>query len=97
MLNEIREINCSLAKDLYKSLRKRIEERSTVYSPLLNFLENPNKESDFDKDLNTTLIKSELKALSLRLVKVPEKNSISLDLYNSISDEDTTSYYYFHC
>ena len=33
-------------KDLYKSLRKRIEERRTVYSALLNFLKNPNKESD---------------------------------------------------
>ena len=32
MLNEIRTINSSLAKDLYKSLRKRIEERRTVYS-----------------------------------------------------------------
>ena len=42
MLNEIRAINCSLAKDLYKSLRKRIEERRTVYSPLQNFLRNPN-------------------------------------------------------
>ena len=44
MLNEIGAINCSLAKDLYKSLRKRIEERKTIYSPPLNFLKNPNKE-----------------------------------------------------
>ena len=43
-----------------------------MYSPLLNFLKNPNKKSDFDKDLDTTLIKSELKALILRFVKGPE-------------------------
>ena len=43
MLTEIRSINCSLAKDLYKSLRKRIKERRVVYSPLLNFLKNPKK------------------------------------------------------
>ena len=66
MLNEIRAINCSLAKDLYKSLRKRIEER-------LYFLKNPNKESDVDKNLDTTLIKSELKALILRFAKGPVK------------------------
>ena len=38
-------------------------------SPLINFLKNSNKESDFDKDLDTTLIKSELKALILRIAK----------------------------
>ena len=27
-----------------------------VYSLQLNFLKNPNKETDFDKDLDTTLI-----------------------------------------
>ena len=63
MLNKIRAINYSLATDLYKSLRKTIEDRTTVYSSLLNFLKNPNKESDFDKDLHTTLIKSELNVL----------------------------------
>ena len=56
MLNEIRTINCSLAKDLYKSLCKRIKEGRTVYSPLLNLVKNPNKKSDFDKDLDTSLI-----------------------------------------
>ena len=47
MLNEMRaqriereRENCSLAKDLYKSFRKRTEERRTVYSPPLNFLKN---------------------------------------------------------
>ena len=65
-------INCSHAKDLYKSLRKRIEERRSVYSSLLNFLKNPNKETDFDKNLDTTLIKSKLKALILRFAKGPE-------------------------
>ena len=65
MLNEIRAINCSLPKNLFKSLRKRIKERRIVYSPLLNFLKNSNKGSDFDKDLDMTLIKSELKALIL--------------------------------
>ena len=34
--------------------------------PLLNFLKNPNKESDFDNDTDT-LIKSDLKTLVLRL------------------------------
>ena len=52
MIHANRAINCSLAKDLYKLLRKIIEERRTVYSSLLNFLKNPNKESDFDKNLN---------------------------------------------
>ena len=66
MISEIRAINCSLAKDLYKSLRERIEERRTVYSPPLNFLQI---DSDFDKDLDTILIKSELKALIPRLAK----------------------------
>ena len=60
----------SLAKDLYKSLRKRIENRSIVHSSLLNFLKNPN---DSDKDLDTSLIKSELKALKLRFAKGLEK------------------------
>ena len=50
MLNEIKAINCSLAKDLYKSLRKRIEERRTVHSPPLDFHRSSNTETDFDKD-----------------------------------------------
>ena len=65
MLNEIRAISYSL---------KRIEEKKTVYSPLLNFHKTPNKESDFDKDLDTILIKSKLKALILRFAKGPEKS-----------------------
>ena len=52
-------INCSLVKDLFEPLRKGIEERITLYSLALNFLKNPNKKSDFDKDLDTTLMKSE--------------------------------------
>ena len=44
-----------------------------MYSPLLNFLKNPNKESDFDEDLNMTLTKSKLKALIRRFTKGPEK------------------------
>ena len=68
MLNENRAISCSIAKDLSKSLRKSIEERRTVYSPLLNFLKNASKESDFDM----TIIKSELKLLTLSLAKDPE-------------------------
>ena len=73
--------NSYLADRVYKSLYKRIEERRTVYSTLLNFLKNPNKKSDFGKDLHTTLIKSELKALILRFAKGPEKNI----LYHSTS------------
>ena len=72
IINEIRAINCSLGKDLCKSLRKTLERR-TVYKPLLNFIKNPNKESDFDKDLDMTSMKSELKALILRFAKGPEK------------------------
>ena len=45
-----------------------------MYSLLLNFLKNASKEFDFDKDFDTTLIKSELKSLILRFVKGPEKN-----------------------
>ena len=77
----MRAINCSLANDLYKSLRKRIEERRTVYSALLNFLRNPNKESDFDNDLDKTIIKSRSKSLILRFAKGSEKKF----LYHSIS------------
>ena len=62
-----------LLKIYKKSLRKRTDERKTVYSPLLNFLKNPNKEPDFDKDLDTILKKSELKALILRFTKGPKK------------------------
>ena len=58
-----------------------------MYSSLLNFLKNPNKEFDFDKDLNTTVIKSELKGINPAFCISPKKNSISLDLDNSISDE----------
>ena len=39
--------------------------------------------SDFDKDLDTTSIKSELKSLILRFAKGPEKNSVSLNLDKS--------------
>ena len=56
MSNGIKSINCSLAKDLYKSLRKRIEERRIVYLPLQNFLKNPKNECDFDKDMDTILL-----------------------------------------
>ena len=44
-----------------------------MYSPQLNFLKNPNKVSDFDKNLDTTLIKFELNALILRFAKGHEK------------------------
>ena len=69
---EIKAINCSFAKNLWKSLRRRTQERRTVYSPPLNFLKNLNKEPDFDKDSYTTLIKSELNALILCFAKGPE-------------------------
>ena len=62
MLNDIRVINCFLIK-------KRKEETRTVHSPLLNFPKNPIKNSVFYKDLDTTLIKSELKALILRFAR----------------------------
>ena len=62
-----------------------------MYSPLLNFLKNSNKETDFDRDLDRTLIKCELKALILQFAKGPGKNSISLELDNSISDENPFS------
>ena len=80
MLSKIRAI-LSLAKDLYKSLRTRIEGSRTVYSPVLNFPKNSNKECDFDKDLNTTLIKNEFNSLILRYAKDLEKilcHSISI-------------------
>ena len=63
--NKIRAINCSLPKGLCKSLSKSTEERRTAYSSLLNFFKNPNKESNFSKNLETTLTKFELKALIL--------------------------------
>ena len=49
---------------LYKSLWKKIE---------LNFLKNSNEEFDFDKSLDMTLIKSELKTLILRLTTKNKK------------------------
>ena len=55
-----------------------------MYSPLLKFFNNLNKESDFDKDLDTIL----MKALILRFSKGPEKNSISL---HRISDHIPTA------
>ena len=69
MLNTVRAINCSLAKDWYKSLRKRIEERRT---PILSFLKNTNKKSNFDKNLDTTIIKPKLKPLILYFGNGPE-------------------------
>ena len=57
-----------------------------MYSPLQNFLKNPNKGVDFNKDLNTSLIKSELMVLILRFGKGPEENSLSFHLDNSIFD-----------
>ena len=91
--NGIRAINCSFARDLYKSLGKRIEARGTVYSSPLNFLKNPNNESDFDKDLDTTLIEFKLKVLILCFAKGPKKtilyHSISI-LYHSASQMRTT-------
>ena len=41
--------------------------------------------------MDTTLIKSELKVLNLRFANGLEKKSISLDLDNSISDEENTT------
>ena len=73
MLNEIRAINCSVAKDFYKLLSKRIDACITVYSTLLNFFKNPNKESDFDEDVDTILIKFELKVFILHFAKSLEK------------------------
>ena len=60
ILNENKPINCNLAKDFHIN-HIRIQERRTVYSPPLNFFKNPNKESDNDKALNTTLMRSELR------------------------------------
>ena len=50
-----------------------MEEKRTVHSPLINFLKNVNKDSDFDKYLDTTLINFQLMALILRFAKGPEK------------------------
>ena len=63
-------LNCSFAKDLYQSLRKSREERRTVYSPLLNFLKNPNKESEFDNNLDMTITKSKSCVLQTVLKKI---------------------------
>lgn len=89
MLKEISAIKCGFGKDLYRSLRKRIEERRTAYSTLSNFLKNPNKKSDFDNNLDMILIKSELKVLILRFTKIPDTNNsmISLEIDDSVSDE----------
>ena len=43
MLNEIKAIDSCLAKDLYKSPRKRMAEIRTVCSPPQNVLKNPNR------------------------------------------------------
>ena len=52
-----------------------IRAKRPVYSPLLNVLQNPNKKTDFDKDL--------VKFFNKIRMKGPEKNSISLDSDNS--------------
>ena len=58
---------------LLKIYKNHFAKERTVYSPLLNFLKNPNKEFDFDKD-NKIQIKK-----ILRFAKGPEKNSISFE------------------
>lgn len=90
MVKEISAINCDLSKDLNRSLRKRIEERRTVYATLSNFLKNPNKKSDFDNQLDMILIKTELKLLILRFAKNHGTNSsiTSLEINDSTSDEE---------
>ena len=50
-----------------------------MYSPLLNFLKNPNKESDFDKDLDIILLKIWIKGINPAFCKMSwEKFYITL-------------------
>ncbi|KAI8130534.1 hypothetical protein CVS40_0250 [Lucilia cuprina] len=63
MLNEISKIDCKLSDELIKSLLKRIKERRTIYSTLLNFLKNPKLNSEFDNSTDLFVIKNELKKL----------------------------------
>ena len=61
-----------VTRDFLKFVPQFLGVFGIVYSPLQNILKNPNKGVDFNKDLNTSLIKSELKALILRFAKCPE-------------------------
>ncbi|KNC25668.1 hypothetical protein FF38_06720 [Lucilia cuprina] len=67
MLKELSAMKCDMGDDLYISLRKRIVERRSVYSTILNFLQNPNINSIFDQNVDITEIKYEMKKLNLRL------------------------------
>lgn len=78
MLKEILTINCALSTCLYRSLRKRIDERRNVYSTLLNFLKNPNNKSEFDNNLDMVVIKTELKQLILRCSKNSNSNNSTM-------------------
>lgn len=56
-----------LSTDLYKYLRKRIQERRTVFSTILNFLKNPSNKSALGSSLDMIQIKAEIKLLIARL------------------------------
>lgn len=60
MLKELSSIKCPLSEELYKSLRKRIQERRTIYSTVINFLKNPSLKSEFDEDVSFHRIKKEI-------------------------------------
>lgn len=85
MLKELSSMNCNLSKEIHKSLSKRIQERRTVYSTLLNFLTNPSMMSEFDKTRNMYVIKMEIISLVTRLKKNANLGDAS-DI--EFSDED---------
>lgn len=89
MLNEIKEINCDLSRDLYKALLKRIQERRTISSTVLNFLKNPDIKSDFDKHLDITSIKFEIKQLILRLLKKNNPTDETQDVVDLSLNEES--------
>ncbi|XP_037823818.1 uncharacterized protein LOC119612145 [Lucilia sericata] len=89
MLKEISAMKCDMGDDLCISLRKRIDERRSVYSTILNFLQNPNINSIFDQNVDITKIKYEIKKLNLRLNQ--DENSSDSTAGNEIniaSDEE---------
>lgn len=88
MTNELTSMGCTLSDELNESLQKRIKERRTIYSTLLNFLKNPNLKSKMDEDFEMFLIKNEITNLMSRFKTNTTHNLSVEEISVSDSDED---------
>ena len=75
MLQEIKQYQSVLSKDLFAKLVQRIKQRRTVLSDVFSFLNNPNNTNelnyDFCKAPSITSIKKELKNMILKFENKP--------------------------